>query len=192
MKIGLDIDGVILDFERLIRVYAELYDVIELNKRGLIAKDADRLEKRYNWSEVELKNFKDKYFISLSKEAKLMPGVKEVLRLLKEEGHEFVIITSRGNDYDEMKNIVQEILDKENIIFDKYYWKQIDKVNVALLEKIDLMIDDSYEICQKMKEAKIKTLYLRDKNMKRIQSEYIIDVSNWGEIYRAINEYDNY
>lgn len=48
------------------------------------------------------------------------------------------------------------------------------------------MIDDSYEICKKMSDAKIETLYFRDKNMKKISSEYVIDVSNWGEIYRTI------
>ena len=50
------------------------------------------------------------------------------------------------------------------------------------------MIDDSYEICQKMSNEKIKTLYFRDKNMKKIQGNYVIDVSNWGEIYRIISK----
>lgn len=188
VKIGIDIDGVILDFERLVRTYAELYDVIELNGNGLIAKDENRFQERYNWDELELTRFKNKYFVSLSKEAKLMPGVKDVIDLLKRDGHELIVISARGNDYNEMKNVVEEIFKKENLNFDKYYWKQVDKVNIALSEKIDIMIDDSYEICKKMSDVKIETLYFRDKNMKKINSEYVIDVSNWGEIYRVINE----
>ncbi len=188
VKIGIDIDGVILDFERLVRTYAELYDVIELNGNGLIAKDENRFQERYNWDEMELTRFKNKYFVSLSKEAKLMPGVKDVIDLLKRDGHELIVISARGNDYNEMKNVVEEIFKKENLNFDKYYWKQVDKVNIALSEKIDIMIDDSYEICKKMSDVKIETLYFRDKNMKKINSEYVIDVSNWGEIYRVINE----
>ena len=188
VKIGIDIDGVVLDFERLVRTYAELYDVIELNGNGLIAKDENSFQERYNWDEIELTRFKNKYFISLSKEAKLMPGVKDVIKLLKRDGHELIIISARGNDYNEMKDVVEEIFKKENLIFNKYYWKQVDKVNVALSEKIDIMIDDSYEICKKMSDEKIETLYFRDKNMKKIKSEYVIDVSNWGEIYRAINK----
>ena len=50
------------------------------------------------------------------------------------------------------------------------------------------MIDDSYEICKKMSDKKIKTLYFRDKNMKKLKSDYVIDVSNWGEIYRIISK----
>lgn len=188
MKIGIDIDGVILDFERLVRTYAELYDVIELNGNGLINKNENRFRERYNWDEIELKRFKDKYFVPLSKEAKLMPGAKEVLELLKEDGHELIIISARGSDYNEMKDVVEEILNKEKLIFDKYYWKQVDKVDVVLSEKIDIMIDDSYEICKKMNDKKIKTLYFRDKNMKKIQSDYVIDVSNWGEIYKIIKK----
>lgn len=188
MKIGIDIDGVVLDFERLVRTYAELYDVIELNGNGLIAKDENRFQERYNWDETELTRFKNKYFISLSKEAKLLPGVKDVIDLLKRDGHELIVISARGNDYNEMKNVVEEIFKKENLNFDKYYWKQVDKVNVALSEKIDIMIDDSYEICKKMSDVEIETLYFRDKNMKKINSEYVIDVSNWGEIYRVINK----
>lgn len=188
MKIGIDIDGVVLDFERLVRTYAELYDVIELNGSGLIAKDENRFQERYNWDETELTRFKNKYFISLSKEAKLMPGVKDVIDLLKRDGHELIVISARGNDYNEMKNVAEEIFKKENLNFDKYYWKQVDKVNVALSEKIDIMIDDSYEICKKMSDVEIETLYFRDKNMKKIDSEYVIDVSNWGEIYRTISK----
>lgn len=32
MKIGLDIDGIILDFERTMRTYAELYESILMGK----------------------------------------------------------------------------------------------------------------------------------------------------------------
>ena len=36
MKIGLDIDGVLLDFERTMRSYAELYDLLILRKTSRI------------------------------------------------------------------------------------------------------------------------------------------------------------
>ena len=35
MKIGIDIDGVILDFERTMNSYAELYDLLILGKSGV-------------------------------------------------------------------------------------------------------------------------------------------------------------
>ena len=49
------------------------------------------------------------------------------------------------------------------------------------------MIDDSYDICKRLSENRIKTIYFRDKEMKKLeQNEYLKEVSNWGEIYRII------
>ncbi|MCI8411365.1 MAG: hypothetical protein HFJ40_02785 [Clostridia bacterium] len=49
------------------------------------------------------------------------------------------------------------------------------------------MIDDSYDVCRKLSQNGIKTIYFRDKEMKKLeQNENLIEVSNWGEIYRII------
>ena len=42
MKIGIDIDGIILDFERTMRTLAELYDLLILNKKGIVNKNEFR------------------------------------------------------------------------------------------------------------------------------------------------------
>ncbi len=36
MKIGIDIDGVILDYQRVLNTYGDLYDFIELKKLELL------------------------------------------------------------------------------------------------------------------------------------------------------------
>ena len=46
MKIGIDIDGVILDFERTMQTYAELYDLLILKKSGKINNNFSYLDKR--------------------------------------------------------------------------------------------------------------------------------------------------
>ncbi len=62
-------------------------------------------------------------------------------------------------------------------------------LEVAQQENIDVMIDDSYDVCKKLSENRIKTIYFRDKEMKKLeQNEYIKEVSSWGEIYRYIKE----
>lgn len=53
MKIGIDIDGVILDYERVLKTYDDLYDFIELKKNGIINRDEHYLRNRYDWTEVE-------------------------------------------------------------------------------------------------------------------------------------------
>ena len=192
MKIGIDIDGVIIDYERVLKTYGELYSYIELNKRKLINPNEQYLTDRYNWTEEECKNFIDKYFVKLSKKAELIPGAKDVIEMLQKEGNQFIIITARGYEREEMKIAAEEKLQKEGLQFDKYYWKIKDKVEIAKKENIDIMIDDTYQICKKMSENKIKTIYFRDKKMKKIEEgKYLKDVSNWGEIYRYIMEEKN-
>ena len=48
MKIGLDIDGVILDFERTMRCYAEIYDLLILKKNGVRKENEFDYLKRYD------------------------------------------------------------------------------------------------------------------------------------------------
>lgn len=187
MKIGIDIDGVILDYERVLKTYGDLYDFIELKKQGIVNRNEHYLRNRYDWTEEERMNFVNKYFLELSKNTPLIPGAKTVISMLKKEGNELIIISARGGMIEKMKDVALEKFKEEKISFNKYYWKQDDKLEVAKKEKIDVMIDDSYDVCKKLSSNKIKTIYFRDKDMKLLeQNEYLKEVSNWGEIYRYI------
>ena len=54
---------------------------------------------------------------------------------------------------------------------------------------IDIMIDDDWRIIKNLADNKVRTLYFRDTNLKKLQeSEYIKEVNNWGDIYRFICE----
>ena len=48
MKIGVDFDGVIFNFERELLTYAELFDLLELKKNGAVDNSEHFLKKRYN------------------------------------------------------------------------------------------------------------------------------------------------
>ena len=189
MKIGIDIDGVILDYERVLKTYGDLYDFIELKKNGIIHRNEHYLRNRYNWTEEERMNFVNKYFLKLSKKTQLIPGAKDVIDMLHKENNELIVISARGGMVEEMKDVAIDKFNEEGLSFDKYYWKQDDKLEVAQQENIDFMIDDSYDVCKKLSENRIKTIYFRDKEMKKLeQNEYVKEVSNWGEIYRYIKE----
>ena len=132
-------------------------------------------------------NFINKYFVKLSKQTNLIPGAKYVINMLSKAGHELIIISARGGVLEEMKDVAIEKFKQEGISFNKYYWKQEDKLEVAQKEQIDYMIDDSYDVCKKLSENGIKTIYFRDKEMKKLEkSNNVKEVSNWGEIYRII------
>lgn len=90
-----------------------------------------------------------------------MLGAKEVIQKLKKMGHKLIIISSRGTETNEMIDIVIDKFKKENIKFDKYFWKEINKLKICKEENIDIMIDDSPSTCKKMADNRIKAIYFR-------------------------------
>lgn len=73
MKIGIDVDGVLLDFERELRTRAELYDLLELNGKGILNTNKFNLEERYGWNKDVGEKFVKKYFLQVSKIVNIMP-----------------------------------------------------------------------------------------------------------------------
>lgn len=186
MKIGIDIDGVIMNSENVFRVKAELYDLLELHKQGQVNNLAWAQE-RYDWTGEQVKEFQDKYLLEASQEASLMAGAKEVIQLLQNQGHELIIITARGGYIEEMRHVIEDKFQEEGLTFAKYYWKTIDKLQICKQENIDIMIDDRADICEEVAKAEIKTLYFRDVNREKIEkTSYLQEVNTWGEVYRKI------
>ena len=189
MKIGIDLDGVVIDSETTFRTYEEIFDIDILKGNNLINKKEPKFQARYNWSSNQEKEFIEKYFLKVSRESGLMSGFIAIYDLLKKQGHEFVVITARGGYVKEMKDDAIRLLEENNIKFDKYYWNVEDKLEICKKEKVDIMIDDDWNIIKKIAENKIRTLYFRDTNLMILEeNKYIKEVNNWGEIYRYIKE----
>ncbi len=189
MKIGIDLDGVVIDSETTFRTYEEIFDIDILRGNNLINKEEPKFQARYNWTNEQEKEFIERYFLTVSKESNLMSGFIGVYNLLKNQGHKFVVITARGGFVKEMKDDAIRLLEENNIKFNKYYWKVEDKLEICKSEKVDIMIDDDWKIIKKLADNHVKTLYFRDTNLTKLEeNEYIKEVNNWGEIYRYIKE----
>ena len=139
MKIGIDLDGVVIDSETTFRTYEEIFDIDVLKGNNLVNKEEPKFQARYNWTDKQEEEFIKKYFLTVSKESNLMSGFIGVYNLLKKQGHEFVVITARGGFLEEMKDDAIRLLDENNIKFDKYYWKVEDKLQVCQNENIDII-----------------------------------------------------
>ena len=187
MKIGIDLDGVVIDSEQTFRTYEEIFDIDILKGNNLVNREEPKFQSRYNWTKEQEKEFIERYFLEISQESNLMSGFKKVYNLLLKQGHEFVVITARGGLVEKLKDDAIRLLNENNIKFDKYYWKIDDKLDVCKKEKIDIMIDDDWRIIKKLANNKVKTLYFRDTNLVQLEeNEYIKEVNNWGDIYRYI------
>lgn len=192
MKIGIDLDGVVIDSETTFRTYEEIFSIEELNNRKIINREEPKYQGRYNWTAEEQDKFNKKYLLKAAQESNLMSGFLAVYKKLKEFGFELVVITARGGYVEEMKDDALNLLKKNNIEFDKYYFKIKNKLEICKKEKIDIMIDDDYKIIKQISSNKIKCLYFRDTNLKKLrESKYVHEVNNWGDIYRYFSELKN-
>lgn len=163
MKIGIDLDGVVFDSEKEFRVYSELYDMIDLKQNSKTDNRELKFQDRFQWTGKETEDFLKKYHKQIIEESNFIPGVKRILKLLKEDGHSLVLITARGGLNKDMIKITEERLKESGMdIFDKYYWATENKDEVCQRENIDIMIDDSCKNCENIANSKIKTIYLKD------------------------------
>jgi len=189
MKIGIDLDGVVIDSENVWRVYGEIFALEDLNNKKIYDYNEPKQQSRYNYSKEELDLYINKYLLKGSKESNLKPGFLPVYLRLRELGYEMVVITARGMFKEEMIDDAINLLEKNNIVFDKYYWNISNKLEICKQENIDVMIDDDYKIISELSKNNVKTLYFRDVNLKKLpQSEYVYEVNNWGDIYRYFKE----
>ena len=192
MKIGIDLDGVVIDSETTFRTYEEIFDIDVLKGNHLINKEEPKFQARYNWTNEQEKEFIEKYFLIVSKESNLMSGFIGIYNLLKEQGHEFVVITARGGFVKEMKDDAIRLLEEKNIKFDKYYWNVDDKLEICKNEKVDIMIDDDWKIIKRLADNEVKTLYFRDTNLMKLEeNKYIKEVNNWGDVCRYFSSFEN-
>ena len=134
-----------------------------------------------------------KYQTYSIEKSEFIPGAKDVIKMLKEEGHELIIITARGDKKKEHITITEDILKKNDMyIFDKYIWGVENKSEICVNEKLDLMIEDSNRNCKAISDKKIKTIYFKDApNYEMKENEYLKTLYNWGEVYRYIKEASN-
>lgn len=56
MKIGIDLDGVVIDSETTFRTYEEIFDIDILKGNNLINKKEPKFQARYNWQVIKKKN----------------------------------------------------------------------------------------------------------------------------------------
>ena len=191
MKIGIDIDNVISNFnDELLKEYLK-HDK-ELRNTGIINPNAKYIRTgMFDWSnEEELSFYKDN-IECIAKKLKVKEKAKEYIDRLHNDGHFIYIITGRDNgEYSEPYNMTKKWLDENNIYYDNLILTDAYDIHAKSLEclknDIDIMIDDSVRICSDLITSGITTIlmdtpYNRKINIKRVK--------NWEEFYEFVSTY---
>ena len=177
MKIRIDLDGVVFDTEVYYKVLADIYN---LNiKAKIVNPNEIRVQKKFNWTQEQSKEFFDKFALEVIEKAPPSPGACEVLKILEEQGHEFYVITSRvGEEVEISKRRLREL----GIEISGAAYEQVDKTKACRDFKIDYMIDDYYLNVKQLSENNIKCLFFNSQNKKFKLNKKIVEVFDWGDV----------
>ena len=191
MNIGIDIDGVLTDFERELMDYSSKMAVEEgwaINV-DLTAYDES---KALGWNQDQIQKFWNRYIIKYFKDATVRNFAPEVIEKLKKEGHKIYFITARDDygmpieHYGEEQQITKDWLEKNNIRYDKIIF-ETEKLQPCIENNIDVIIEDSphniQELSKQIKVIKFDCPYNRD-----VSNENVTTAYSWYHIFRIIKE----
>ncbi len=192
MNIGIDFDGVVFDFEKNLTVKAELFDY-ELQQKGLPNgiknKEKFLFQERYNWNDESKQFFTNNYLDKINEYSDLVTGAKLILEKLKEEKHNLIVISARGEHTPNEIMYADKVIEKYKLEFDEINWNVSNKVKMCMEKNIHIMIDDRYKICKEISDIGITAIHFNDLNYAIPENcQNIISVNNWGEVYKEIKK----
>ena len=188
MKIGIDIDNVISNFnDELLKEYLK-HDK-ELRNTGIINEDVFIRYGMFDWNEKEEAEFYKNNIERIAIKLKPIHRATETIKKLKEDGNEIIIISGRNNgEYNNPYKLTKEWLAKYNIVYDKLIltnaYNKEEKANVCKENNIDIMIEDSTQTAVNIEKVGTKVLFMNTRYNKN--NENFEKVSNWKEIYAKI------
>ena len=193
MKIGIDIDNVISNFNEVLLNEFLNHDR-ELRNTGIIDNDVYITKGMFDWSKEELDEFYYNNIERIAKSLNVLEEAPEYIRKLKEEENEIYIISGRDNgEYSNPYKMTSDWLNKYNIVYDKLIltnaYNSLEKAKICLENDIDIMIDDSTRILLEVDNNGITALLMdtpynrKENNLKRVH--------NWKEIYEFITSLKN-
>ncbi len=194
MRIGIDIDGVLTDIEKFELEYGTKWFFERCNKKLAINNNCYGSCKKFNITIEEDNTFwNDAIWEYIKIPARSYAS--EVIKMLKENGHEIYIVTARVSDVSYAKNmtkekaevIVKNWLKDEKIHYDKLIFTTKNKIPFILEHNVDIMIDDKpRNILDISKHIPVMN-YICSSN-KDITGKNIFPVYSWYDIYILIQK----
>ena len=187
MKIGVDIDNTLSNFnDTLLKDYLE--NDKKINNSGIVNKNV-YIRKMFDWDSSYEEEYYKNNIERIAQYFKPIKDSSKYVKKLKKLGHEIYIISGRDNEeYSNPYEMTINWLNKYKIPYDKiiltngYEYQQ--KADVCKELGIDIMIDDSINVCTKCIASNIECILFEtafNKNETRFNR-----LSSWEEIYNFI------
>lgn len=187
MRIGIDIDNVIANFDDVL-LKAYLKQDKKFRNTGIINDKVYFRKGMFDWTKEEELTFYKKNIETWVRQLQPLEDSKEIIDQLKKEGHQIILISKRDtDDYAQPEEMTKEWLKRYDIYYDRLITRSNDKLQACIDNQIDIMIEDNCKICRQLVEGHIQTFCMvnryTDKSIPNL--EY---VRNWKEIYQKIQD----
>lgn len=184
MRVGLDIDNVISDFDKAL---LEEFLKEDKNKRGngIINPNARHIvHGMFDWSDEEIDEFSAKNDEEMSKRLEVIDGSKEYIDKMIEEGNEIYLITNRVYpNYKNPEEVTIKWLKENGINYTKLIFSETrDKSSHCKENKIDFFVDDIVRNCMILEEAGVKC-YIMETRYNKNQNKIKNVVKNMKDVY---------
>ncbi len=192
MRIGLDMDNVITDFDKLLEVEMKKLDK-SLRNRGVIDENARHVTRgKYDLTNEEIEDYLCKYMEEFASRLEVRDGAKYYMDKLLDDGHELIILTNRPDrHYKNAYGTTIKWLNKNSINYTKLViTKDTNKTKECKEENVDIMFDDNVGNCIKLKNGGVNVCIMGTSYNKN-RTEGLPIVMDWKELYNKINAMQN-
>lgn len=192
MRIGIDADGVLTELERYLWDYGSKF-LIDHNLDVSIDHTKYNTQGAFGWDEEKDTMFWKANYGHYCKSVSVKRFAPDVIKKLKQEGHEIYIITARGNDsFVDPKHkkrsdkMLIKWLKNNKIKYDKLIFTGEDKLKHCLDNEVDIMIEDCPANLKQISKVIPMICMHADYNAK-VSGKNIIRCHTWYEVYNRIN-----
>ena len=192
MRIGIDIDGVLTNIERFILDYGSKF-CYENNIPFQIKEGIYDEQETFGWTTEQTIKFWNDYIIYYATEYPAREFASDIMKKLKQDGHEIYLLTARDNYgvpsafLDKMPEIVLQWLKENDIPYDKIIFTEGSKLPYCVGNYIDVMVEDKpeniIEIATNIPVINFVSFY----NIK-VKGENITKAYSWYDVYDIIKD----
>ncbi len=181
LKIGIDVDYTLFSCDSLLYKYIARLKTSSNDKKLKYCEISKTQNYKVGLFCKMIKAFNPKFY-------KEYHNASKIIKLLKQNGHEIYIITSRPS-FQPFVGSLQSWLNDNQIEYDKLIMGCSNKSNFAYLNGLDLMIDDLEHNCKAMENIGIKSLLFKGDNY-AIEDCFDLDIAHsWTSVYAKIQKF---
>ena len=186
MRIGLDIDNVISDFDTLLW---DEYVKEDKNKRnsGIVNPNGRWIKYCFDWSKEECDEFEAANMEEFAERFAVREGAKEYMDKLMADGHELYLISGRYYPhYTKPYEITVQWLKEHDLPYTKLILsKSRDKTEECRQNNVDIMVDDNPKNVKFLLDNHVPCLLMETKWYTQV-STGLKGVKDWKELYETI------